>query len=259
MAIDVSTPVYEGPFDLLLQLILQEKVDIYEVDLAVIVDRYLQEIERMQQLDLDVATEFVLIAATLVELKTRRLLPGADDGDLDDELALWEERDLLLARLIECKTFKDVAKVFSRLADDADLSFPRLVGPDERFAGLAPDLLEGTTVRRLQSAAIRALTPRPEPFVDLFHVNPVRFTVAEAVAELVDELPRIGRISFRRLTADFTERLEVIVRFLAVLELFKQGFVDLDQVERFGEIEITWIAGADSVDSETILVDAYEG
>ena len=259
MAIDVSTPVYEGPFDLLLQLILQEKVDIYEVDLAVIVDRYLQEIERMQRLDLDVATEFVLIAATLVELKTRRLLPGADDGDLDDELALWEERDLLLARLIECKTFKDVAKVFSRLADDADLSFPRLVGPDERFAELAPDLLEGTSVRRLQSAAIRALTPRPEPFVDLFHVNPVRFTVAEAVAELVDELPRIGRISFRRLTADFAERLEVIVRFLAILELFKQGFVDLDQAERFGDIEITWIAGGNVVDADTILVDAYEG
>ena len=259
MAIDVSTPVYEGPFDLLLQLILQEKVDIYEVDLAVIVDRYLQEIERMQRLDLDVATEFVLIAATLVELKTRRLLPGADDGDLDDELALWEERDLLLARLIECKTFKDVAKVFSRLADDADLSFPRLVGPDERFAELAPDLLEGTSVRRLQSAAIRALTPRPEPFVDLFHVNPVRFTVAEAVAELVDELPRIGRISFRHLTADFAERLEVIVRFLAILELFKQGFVDLDQAERFGDIEITWIAGGDVVDADAILVDAYEG
>ncbi|HZI44995.1 MAG TPA: ScpA family protein [Ilumatobacter sp.] len=259
MAIDVSTPVYEGPFDLLLQLILQEKVDIYEVDLAVIVDRYLQEIERMQRLDLDVATEFVLIAATLVELKTRRLLPGADDGDLDDELALWEERDLLLARLIECKTFKDVAKVFNRLADDADLSFPRLVGPDERFAELAPDLLEGTSVRRLQSAAIRALTPRPEPFVDLFHVNPVRFTVAEAVAELVDELPRIGRISFRHLTADFAERLEVIVRFLAILELFKQGFVDLDQAERFGDIEITWIAGGDVVDADTILVDAYEG
>jgi segregation and condensation protein A len=140
MAIDVSTPVYEGPFDLLLQLILQEKVDIYEVDLAVIVDRYLQEMERMQQLDLDVATEFVLIAATLVELKTRRLLPGADDGDLDDEFALWEERDLLLARLMECKTFKDVSRVFSRLADEADLSFPRLVGPDERLVGLVPGL-----------------------------------------------------------------------------------------------------------------------
>jgi segregation and condensation protein A len=259
MAIEVSTPVYEGPFDLLLQLILQEQVDIYEVDLSVIVDRYLHEIEEMQQLDLDIATEFLLIAATLVELKTRRLLPGTADADLDEEFALWEERDLLLARLIECKTFKDVAKVFSRLADDADLAFPRLVGPDERFAGLLPDLLEGTSVRRLQSAAIRAFTPRLEPIVDLFHVNPIRFTVAEAVAELLEELPRIGRISFRRLTADLAERLEVIVRFLAVLELFKQGVVDLDQPQRFGDIEVTWVADRDNVNVDEILVDAYEG
>jgi segregation and condensation protein A len=260
MAIDVSTPVYEGPFDLLLQLILQEKVDIYEVDLAIIVDRYLVELEQLQSLDLDVATEFLLIAATLVELKTRRLLPGSDDGDLDEEFSLWEERDLLLARLIECKTFKDVATVFSRLADEADLSFPRLVGPDERFAELMPDLLEGTSVRRLQSAAIRAFTPKPEPIVDLFHVNPIRFTVAEAVAELIDELPSIGRISFRRLTADLVERLEVIVRFLAVLELFKQGVVDLDQPERFGDITVTWIAEGDPGEvREAILVDAYEG
>jgi segregation and condensation protein A len=259
MTIAVSTPVYEGPFDLLLQLILQEKVDIYEVDLASIVDRYLHEIELMQRLDLDVATEFVLIAATLVELKTRRLLPGSSDVDLDDELALWEERDLLLARLIECKTFKDVSAVFSALANEADLSFPRLVGPDERFAALIPDLLEGTSVRRLQGAAIRALTPRPEPIVDLFHVHPVRFTVAEAVLELIDELPRARQITFRRLTADLGERLEVIVRFLAVLELFKQGYVELDQPERFGEIEITWIGGDSTAAAEAILVDAYEG
>ena len=101
-----------------------------------------------------------------------------------------------------------------------------------------PDLLEGTSPRRLQSAAIRALTPKPVPIVDLFHVAPIRFSVAEAVAELIDELPRVGRISFRRLTADLVERLEVIVRFLAVLELFKQGFVELDQTERFGDIEV---------------------
>jgi segregation and condensation protein A len=260
MAIDVSTPVYEGPFDLLLQLILQEKVDIYEVNLSTVVDRYLAELEQMQALDLDVTTEFLLIAATLVELKTRRLLPGTGDLDLDEEFALWEERDLLLARLIECKTFKDVAKVFAHLADDADLSFPRLVGPDERFAGLMPDLLEGTSVRRLQSAAIRALSPKPEPIIDLFHVNPIRFTVAEAVAELIDELPRVGRISFRRLTADLAERLEVIVRFLAILELFKQGFVDLDQTERFGDIEVVWTPGVHhDVTVDQILVDAYEG
>ena len=115
--------MYEGPLDLLLQLILKEQVDLYEVDLATIVDAYLAEVERLQALDLEVATEFLLIAATLVELKTRRLLPGHDDGDLDEELALWSERDLLLARLLECKTFKDVARVLNALSEQADLCF----------------------------------------------------------------------------------------------------------------------------------------
>jgi segregation and condensation protein A len=256
--IDVETPVYTGPFDLLLQLILSEEVDIHEVHLSRIVDAYLAEIERLQSLDLDVATEFLLIAATLVELKTRRLLPGRVEVDLDDELALWEERDLLLARLLECKTFKDVASVFHQLADEASRSFPRAVGADERFAALTPDLLEGTSVQRLRNAAIRALTPTPEPKVDLFHVTPIRLTVAEAVAELVDELPRVGRISFRRLTADLVERIEVIVQFLALLELFKQGYVDLDQAERFGDIDVTWIGGI-GVDAHELAVDVYEG
>ena len=178
--------------------------------------------------------------------------------DLDEELALWEERDLLLARLLEAKTFKDVAAVFSQLADEADLSFPRAVGADERFAEVMPDLLEGTSVRSLQRAAIRALTPRPVPVVDLFHVNPIKVTVADAVAELLDELPRVGRISFRRLTADLGDRIEVIVRFLAVLELFKQGVVELDQPERFGDIEVHWAPG-EGVDTDTILIDAYDG
>ena len=258
MAVEVHTPVYEGPFDLLLQLILKEQVDIYEVNLSTIVDAYLTELEKLQELDLDIATGFLLIAATLVELKARRLLPNQADMDLDEELALWEERDMLLARLLEAKTFKDVAAVFAQLAEDADQSFPRNVGPDERFAELMPDLLEGTTVRSLQRAAIRALTPRPVPTVDLFHVNPIKVTVADAVAELLDELPRIGRISFRRLTADLGDRIEVIVRFLAVLELFKQGAIDIDQPERFGDIEVIW-APADGLDTGSILIDAYEG
>ncbi|MFZ8998154.1 MAG: segregation and condensation protein A [Ilumatobacteraceae bacterium] len=258
MSIDVSTPVYDGPFDLLLQLILQEQVDLYEVHLSQIVDAYLAELALLQSLDLDVATEFLLIAATLVELKTRRLLPNSSDMDLDEEFSLWEERDLLLARLIECKTFKDVARIFSGLAEQADLSFPRTVGPDERFAGLMPDLLEGTSVRRLQSAAIRALSPKPQPIIDLFHVTPIKLTVADAVRELVDELPRVGRITFRRLTADLADRIEVIIRFLAVLELFKQGHVDLDQPERFGDIVVNWCAPA-GTSVEQILVDAYEG
>lgn len=260
MAYDVATPVFEGPFDLLLHLILKEQVDIYEVSLSRIVDAYLHELDKLQSLDLDVATEFLMIASTLVELKARRLLPGRDDIDLDDELALWEERDLLLARLLECKTFKDVARVFGRFADDADRHFARECGPDERFDELVPDLMDGITPTRLHAAFMRSLTPRPVPRIDLFHVAPVRVSVADAVVELLDELPRVGRITFSRLTSGLVERLEVIVRFLALLELFKQGAVELDQGERFGEIQITWNGvsvgtGADG----TIEIDDYEG
>ena len=259
MAFAVATPVFEGPFDLLLHLILREQVDIYEVSLSRIVDAYLAEIERLQVIDLDIATEFLLIAATLVELKARRLLPGRDDVDLDDELALWEERDLLLARLLECKTFKDVAGVFSRLADDADRSFPRTAGPDERFDDVMPDLLEGTTSKRIHAAYLRAVTPKPVQRIDLFHVAPIRASVADAVAELVDELPRVGRISFRRLTNGLVERLEVIVRFLALLELFKQGVIELDQDEQFGEIDVMWTGGLVPVAAGSIAIDDYEG
>jgi segregation and condensation protein A len=258
VAPDVSTPVYEGPFDMLLALILREQVDIYEVNLSHIVDAYLVEIEKMQDLDLDVATGFLLIAATLVELKARRLLPNPADIDLDEELAVWEERDLLLARLLEAKTFKDVSLVFASLADDADLSFPRIVGPDERFADVVPDLLEGTSLTSLRNAAVRALTPKPVPVVDLYHVNPIRTTVADAVAELLEELPLAGRTTFRNLTSAIGERIEIIIRFLAVLELYKQGAIEIDQPERFGDIEVVWTATAE-FDTESILIDAYEG
>jgi segregation and condensation protein A len=261
MAYEVTTPIFAGPFDLLLHLILKEEVDIYEVSLSVIVDAYLTEIERMQHLDLDLATEFLLIAATLVELKARRLLPGREDVDLDDELALWEERDLLLARLLECKTFKDVALLFGRLAGEADLSFPRLVGVEERFASLVADPLEGTSPQQLMRAYLRAVTPKPVPTIDLFHVAPVRASVADAVAELIDELPRVGHIGFRELTDDLVERLEVIVRFLALLELFKQGFVELEQTEQFGDIDIRWTGGEEAAfaGAGAIAIDDYEG
>jgi segregation and condensation protein A len=258
MATRVETPVYEGPFDLLLQLILAEEVDLYEISLARIVDAYLADIERMQALDLDVATEFLLIAATLVELKARRLLPGAGDVDLDDELALWEERDLLLARLLECKTFKDVSAVFATLSERASAGVARRAGPDERFDNVAPDLLAGVTPERLREAAIVALTPRPVPRIDLHHVAPIRASVADAVTELITELPDAGRITFARLTAGLLERLEVIVRFLAVLELFKQGLVDVDQAELFGDITIEW-SGGDRDEAMAMAVDAYDG
>lgn len=265
MAYDVRTTVFEGPFDLLLHLILDEQVDLYEVSLSKIVDAYLAEVARMEHLDLEIATEFLLIAATLVELKTRRLLPGDPEVDLDDELALWEERDLLLARLIECKTFKDAAVILSSLADTAGLSFPRTTGLDERFIGLAPDLLEGVTPADLRAAFVRALTPKPALRVDVEHIHRNGLSVTEAVAELVDELPRVGRISFRHLTGALVERLEVVVRFLAVLELFKQGLVDLAQPTVFGDLTITWLGGELDDEDRSVFadissrVDAYEG
>jgi segregation and condensation protein A len=259
MSYAVQTPVYEGPFDLLLHLILREQVDLYEVSLSAIVDAYISELERMEELDLELATEFLLIAATLVDLKAKRLLPDERDGDLDDEFALWDERDLLLARLLDCKTFKDAAKVLGGLAADAGRSFPRVVGIEDRFLELTPDLLLGIDTDDLLAAYRRAITPRPVPSVDLSHVGAVRASVSEAVEELIDELPRAGRVSFRRLTESLVDRLEVVVRFLAVLELYKQGLIDIDQATSFGDIEISWIASPGLRSADLDAVDVYDG
>ena len=259
MSYDVTTPVFDGPFDLLLHLILREQVELYDVSLSKIVDAYLAEIESMEKLSLDVATEFLLIAATLIELKTRRLLPGDDDLDLDDELALWSERDLLLTRLVECKTFKDAAVALHALSDRAGRSFPRVAGPDERFIELTPDVLDGVTAKDLRAAFLRAVTPKPIVRIDLDHVAPIRASVTDAVVELLEELPIAGIITFRELTGALVERLDVVVRFLAVLELFKQGFIDLDQPHTFGDIRIVWLGRDRSELEELSPVDAYDG
>jgi len=256
---EVETQVFNGPFDLLLHLILAEEVELYEISLSTIIDAYLVELDKMEQLDLNVATEFLLIAATLVELKARRLLPDDDSFDLDDELALFEERDLLLSRLVECKTFKDAAGILRQLHDAGGRTYPRVAGVEERFLGLAPDLLEGIDVNDLHAACMRALTPKPEPLLDLYHVSAVTASVSDAVRELVDELPSAGRVNFRSLTSGLVDRIEVVVRFLAILELFKQGMVDIAQVRAFGDIELEWIGG-DPANALTILaIDRYDG
>jgi segregation and condensation protein A len=248
---EVRTPVFEGPFDLLLHLITSQQVDLYEVRISLIVDAYLTELERMEAFDLEVATEFALIAATLIELKCRRLLPGRDDVEVDEELGVWEERDLLLARLLECKTFKDAASVLVDQMHEASRSLPRTAGPDERFLGLTPDVLAGVGPTELRDAFIKATAARPRPKVDLTHVPPARVSVGEAVAELADELPALGTVTFRRLTADLAVS-DVIVRFLALLELYKQGRVDLDQGAHFGDLSVAWLADPDPV--EPVLV-----
>jgi segregation and condensation protein A len=258
VAYEVSTSVFEGPFDLLLHLITREQVDIYEVSLSAIVDAFIAHLEQLRTMDLEVATEFVLIAAVLLELKARRLLPDQEDGDPEEELALWEERDLLLARLFECKTFKDAAGALTRLMDAAARSYPRTAGLEEEFIELAPDLMGGVTPQRIRQAYLKAITPRPMPRVALDHVAPIRASVAEAVEELVDELPRVGRITFERLTAELGERLAVIVRFLAVLEMYKRGLVDLDQTATFGDLTITWTGDQDEASSGA-PIEEYQG
>jgi segregation and condensation protein A len=260
MAYAVSTPVFEGPFDLLLHLISNQQVDVHEVSLTGIVTAYVAELENLGHLDLDQSSEFLLIAAILIELKARRLLPQAEGVEIDDEL-LWEERDLLLARLLECKTFKDAAGAIAGLAEVAALSWPRRVGPDERFAGLVPDLLAGVDPLRLRRAFEKATAPRSAPLVDISHVTPIRLSVSDAVLELCHELPRVGRITFRRLTADLVERVDVVVHFLAVLELYKQGLVELEQAATFGELVIAW-CGLDPRDAAELAMagaDVYEG
>ena len=258
MPYEVSTSVFEGPFDLLLHLITSEQVDVYEVSLSRIVDGYLVELDRMEHLDLDVATEFLLIAATLIELKTKRLLPGRDDTDLDEELMLFAERDTLLARLLECKTFKDAAMELERLARIAGRSHPRMTGLEERFIDVAPDILAGVTPADLANALVRALTPKPVPRVDLDHVAPIRASVRDALDELVAELPRAGHTTFRLVAGHHRERLDVIVRFLAVLELYKRGLVDLDQAGTFGELQIAWVGPADADAADLSTADLYD-
>ena len=253
----MQTPVFEGPFDLLLHLIVRDEVDLYEVSLSDIVDAYLAHLDQMEELQLDVATEFLLIAATLVELKSRRLLPDESGLDLDDELGLWEERDLLLARLLECKTFKDASGALQALALDAATSRPRTAGLEEQFLGLVPDLLEGVTAEMLRDAYKTAVTPKPKPTLDLLHVTPVKMTVAETVAELAEDLPGRGRTTLRELTASLVDRIEVVVHFLALLELYKQGLIDLRQFVTFGDISVEWIAERGAGDLADI--DIYEG
>jgi len=161
VSVAVSTPVFDGPFDLLLHLILKDEVDLYDVSLSSIVDGYIQALDQMEELELEVATEFLLIAATLVELKSRRLLPDLPGSDLDEELALWEERDLLLARLLECKTFKDAAQSLQVLTSEASRSFPRTSGIEDAFIGLLPDLLANVQPLQLRDAFMRATAPKP--------------------------------------------------------------------------------------------------
>jgi segregation and condensation protein A len=255
MAYEVTTSVFEGPFDLLLHLILKQEVDLWEISLSRIVDEYLGELERMESLDLDVTTEFLLIAATLVDLKARRLLPSLEEVELDEELLRFEERDLLLARLLECKTFKDAARAIDALVRRADRSLPRRAGVEEPFASLTPDPLERVAPSTLLAAAMRALAARPELVIEVDHIAPIRVSVRDAVETVLHALPQHEPVTFRELVADAPTRLETIVRFLAVLELYKQGVVDLEQFDTFGDLLVRRLREGETALDATSLAE----
>ena len=262
VAAHVTTPAFEGPFDVLLQLVSEHKVDVYDIPLAAVVDAFLAEVAARRPLELEVCSEFLVIAAILVELKSRKLLPGPDEVEDDEELSAFDERDRLLARLYELQAYAAAADAFALLTERAQRSLPRIAGLEEQFRDAAPDLLAGCTAERLAAAYLVALAPRQEQSLDLSHVTVEAVTVSEAVAELEERLPRDGTATFRELTSHCTTRIQVIVRFLALLELCKRGWITLDQGETFGDLLVNWIASPDPSRRPVPVaggVEEYEG
>ncbi len=260
MAYVVSTPAFEGPVDLLLHLVSTHELDVLDIPLAPVVDAFVAElVEHRDSLSLDVLSEFLLVAAILVELKSQRLLPGPDAVEEDEELVGWEERDLLLARLLECRAYAAAADAFVALSELAARSVPREVGLDEGFVVHAPDLLAGVTAEQLAQAYLRATAERPAPQVDLSHVTVDTVTVSETVLVLAGSLPGRGRTTFRQLTGHLASRMEVIVHFLALLELCKLGKVTLGQGVVFGDLEVDWIGADRELATALVGADDYDG
>jgi len=242
MTYAVSTPAFEGPIDLLLHLVSSHEVDILDIELLPLVDGFLRVLsEQREQIGLNQLSEFLLVAAILIELKSQKLLPGREAADEDDELIGWDERDLLLARLLECRAYAAAADVFVAMTERAARSVPRDVGLDPDFAIHAPDLLAGVTPDDLAQAYLRGAAERPVERVDLSHVTVDTVSVAEALAELVAVPKERRATSFRRLVEGCVTKMEVIVRFLALLELCKLGRVTLGQGHSFGDLRIDWL------------------
>ncbi len=269
MAYAVSTPVFEGPIDLLLHLVSSHEVDVLDIPLLPVVDGFVAVLsERRELIDFNQLSEFLLVASILVELKSQRLLPGPEATDEDEDLVGWEERDLLLARLLECRAYAAAADVFVALAEQASRSVPREVGLDDDFVGHAPDLLAGITPEDVAQAYLRGSAERPVPRVDLSHVTVDTVSVSEAVSELIAVPESARATSFRALVNGCRTRIEVIVRFLALLELCKMGRVTLGQGTTFGDLSITWLAadgpagaasGRGLAELAGYEVDDYEG
>ena len=251
---------FEGPFDLLLSLISKHMLDITEVALSRVTDEFIVHVKALGKVwDLEQTTSFLLVAATLLDLKAARLLPQGDVED-EEDLALLEARDLLFARLLQYRAFKQVAGVLeTRLAGES-LRHPRAVGLEERFAGLLPEVLIGIGLDQLAAIAAKALEPKPEPEgVSLHHIHAPTVSVREQAALVAERLQRNGTMTFRALCGDSPDTLTTVARFLSLLELFREGAVAFEQVSALGELSVRWTGGDDPVEEVEFHIDEFEG
>src|SRR5690348_1208486 len=248
---------FEGPFDLLLSLIGKHKLDVTEVALSKVTDEFIAHIKAGGEVwDLEQTTSFLLVASTLLDLKAARLLPSGDVED-EDDLALLEARDLLFARLLQYRAFKHVASVLETRMEAEALRFPRAVGLDERFATLLPEVLIGLGLEEFAGLAARALAPKPEPEgIGLAHIHAPAVSVREQATVVVGRLRGSGTMTFRALAADAPDTMTRVARFLALLELFREGVVAFDQVTPLGELSIRW-TGSD--ETEIDITDEFDG
>jgi segregation and condensation protein A len=247
---EVHLDVFEGPFDLLLALIGKHKLDITEIALSAVTDEFISYISALaEQWDLDQASYFLLVAATLLDLKAARLLPS---GEVDDEedLALLEARDLLFARLLQYRAYKEVAAVFAGQFAAQGRRFPRRVPMEPKFAELLPEVLLGLGPDQFAAIAARVLTPRRPPVVSTAHLHAPRTSVREQAAIVAGKLRAAGRASFRQLSADCEDTYEIVARFLAVLELYRDKCVSFEQVTPLGDLYVSWVADEDAIEAE---------
>ncbi|MGI8531585.1 MAG: segregation and condensation protein A [Geodermatophilaceae bacterium] len=234
---------FEGPFDLLLSLIAKHRLDVTEVALSQVTDEFIAHIHAAgPDWDLGQATEFLVVAATLLDLKAARLLPSATVED-EEDIALLEARDLLFARLLQYRAYKLAAAHFGELERVTARRHGRSVSLEPRLAGLLPEVLLGVGAERFARIAAEALRPRPVPVVAVEHLHAVRVSVAEHAAILRERLALAGSATFRALTADCGQTLEVVARFLALLELYREQLVAFDQVAALGELRVRWTGG----------------
>jgi segregation and condensation protein A len=238
LAYEIHLDVFAGPFDLLLDLILKQEVDIYEVPIAKITDDYLKYVTKMKEMNLDLTSEFLVIAATLLELKSYALLPVDEEEKIAVIRGEMETRESLVDHLIEYMTFQSVGAELTGWAEEQSYHFPRIAAPEEEFADLAPDFLEGVRLTDLSSLAQELLQVKPTFEVDTSHIALYNISVGEKATDLVKVLKRKEKRTFRELCKNCETRIEKIVVFLAILELFKRGVIGVTQAKTFGDIAI---------------------